>query len=191
MLYGRQKWGPILWHILHSFSINENFKISESKKHNYFIFYYSFKYILPCIICREHYSDIIYNLNPIDEKNITRIYLKKWVFDTHNIVNNLINKQIYTYKEFNKNSKVVRNKDIFYIIKIIYKNFDYQNMPLYNYDQIFNFFINFCILYPVKDIRKKLKKIIKSEDFIKIQTPIKFKEWFEKIYPTLKNIFCI
>jgi hypothetical protein len=189
MLYGRQNWGPLLWHILHSFSINENFKISESKKHNYFIFYYSFKYILPCIICREHYSDIIYNLNPIDEKNITRIYLKKWVFNTHNIVNNLINKQIYTYKEFNKNNKVVRNKDIFYIIKIIYKNFDYQNMPLYNYDQIFNFFINFCILYPVKDIRKKLKKIIKSEDFIKIQTPIKFKEWFEKVYPTLKRYF--
>jgi len=188
MQYGKEKWGPKAWHLLHSFSINENFKISEIKKHNYYIFYTSFIYILPCIICSEHYSDIIYNLNPLDEEKITRIYLKKWVFNTHNIVNSIINKPIYSYKKFNKNNKIVNNKDIFFIIESVYKNFDYKNISLYKYDQIFNFFINFCILYPVKDIRKKLKKIIKSEDFNKIQTPLKFKEWLEKNLPIMKNI---
>jgi hypothetical protein len=191
MLYGKEKWGPKVWHLLHSFSINENFKINANKKHNYYIFYTSFIYIIPCIICSEHYSDIIYNLNPLEEKKITRIYLKKWVFNTHNIVNSIINKPIYSYKNFNENNKVVNNKDIFFIIETIYKNFDYKNISLYKYDQIFNFFINFCILYPVINIRKKLKKqIIKSEDFIKIQTPINFKEWFEKTLPIIKNIIC-
>jgi hypothetical protein len=190
MLYGKEKWGPMAWHLLHSFSINENLKISENKKHNYYIFYTSFKYILPCEICGEHYSDIIYNLNPLEKKNITRIYLKKWVFNTHNIVNSIINKPLYSYKKFNKNNYIVNNKDIFFIIKYIYKNFDYQNMSLHKYDQIFNFFINFCILYPIKNIRIKLKKIIKNENFIKIQTPLKFNEWFEKILPTLEIIIC-
>jgi len=191
MLYGKEKWGPKAWHLLHSFSINENFKISENKKHNYYIFYTSFIYVLPCIICSEHYSDIIYNLNPLEEKKITRIYLKKWVFNTHNIVNSIINKPIYSYKKFNQNNKIINNKDIFFIIESIYKNFDYKNISLYKYDQIFNFFINFCILYPVIDIRKKLKKIIKSEDFNKIQTPINFKEWLEKNLPIMKSIICL
>ena len=191
MLYGKEKWGPKAWHLLHSFSINENFKISENKKHNYYIFYTSFIYVLPCIICSEHYSDIIYNLNPLEEKKITRIYLKKWVFNTHNIVNSIINKPIYSYKKFNQNNNIINNKDIFFIIESIYKNFDYKNISLYKYDQIFNFFINFCILYPVIDIRKKLKKIIKSEDFNKIQTPINFKEWLEKNLPIMKSIICL
>lgn len=191
MQYGKEKWGPKAWHLLHAFSINENFKINENKKHNYYIFYTSFIYILPCIICSEHYSDIIYNLNPLEEKKITRIYLKKWVFNTHNIVNSIINKPIYSYKKFNQNNKIVNNKDIFLIIESIYKNFDYKNISLYKYDQIFNFFFNFCILYPVKDIRKKLKKIIKSEDFIKIQTPIKFEEWLEKNLPIMRGIICL
>ena len=191
MQYVKEKWGPKAWHLLHAFSINENFKISEIKKHNYYIFYTSFIYILPCIICSEHYSDIIYNLNPLDEQKITRIYLKKWVFNTHNIVNSIINKPIYSYKKFNQNNKIINNKDIFFIIESVFKNFDYKNISLYKYDQIFNFFINFCILYPVKDIRKKLKKIIKSEDFNKIQTPINFKEWLEKNLPIMKSIICL
>ena len=191
MQYGKERWGPKAWHLLHAFSINENFKINENKKHNYYIFYTSFIYVLPCIICSEHYSDIIYNLNPLEEKKITRIYLKKWVFNTHNIVNSIINKPIYSYKKFNQNNKIINNKDIFFIIESIYKNFDYKNISLYKYDQIFNFFINFCILYPVIDIRKKLKKIIKSEDFNKIQTPINFKEWLEKNLPIMKSIICL
>ena len=61
MILGRKIWGPYAWHLLHTFSINNNFKISESKKHQYYIFYTSFAYVLPCMICRDHYYDIIYN----------------------------------------------------------------------------------------------------------------------------------
>jgi hypothetical protein len=192
MQYGREKWGPKAWHLLHSFSINENFKINEKKKHNYFIFYTSFIYVLPCLICSEHYSDIIYNLNPLIEKDITRIYLKKWVFNTHNIVNEIIKKEQYSYKEFNKNNKfIIINDDIFFILNAIYKNFNYENMSLYKYDQIFNFFYNFCILYPVIDIRKKLKIFLKDNNFSKIQTPLEFKKWIDNNLPLMKEIICI
>ena len=86
MILGRKIWGPYAWHLLHTFSINNNFKISESKKHQYYIFYTSFAYVLPCMICRDHYYDIIYNKLKLNEKDINRQYLKRWIFDVHNIV---------------------------------------------------------------------------------------------------------
>jgi hypothetical protein len=190
MYYTRTYWGPIAWYLLHSFSINKNLKINEDKKHNYYIFYISFIYILPCSDCSDHYTDIIYNTNPLEESKITRNYLKKWVFNTHNIVNSIIGKKKYKYSDLIENYKIVNNCDIFFFIKNVYENFDYINMSYFNFDHIYNFFINFCILYPVKYIRIKLKKLIKHNNFTKIQTPIKFKEWFDNIIPTLNDILC-
>ena len=63
-------------------------------------------------------------------------------------------------------------------IKAVYLGFDYENMCLYNFDQIYNFFINFCVLYPCKKIRTKLKKIINHEDFKSLCTPNELRKWF-------------
>ena len=174
MIYGREIWGPKAWNLLHSFSINENKKISVRKRHNYYIFYTSFIYILPCDICREHYSDIIYNIEPLIEEKISRKYLIKWVFDVHNIVNDLLDKPQFPYKKFSKDVNKDVNKDIYFILHSIYLKFDYVQMSLYNFDQIYNFFINFCILYPISSIRKNLKKIIKSKKFKKISSSKEF-----------------
>ena len=61
-------------------------------------------------------------------------------------------------------------------------------MSLFKYDKIFNFFINFCSLYPNKEIKKKLKKLIKKKKFININTPNEFKKWFYKNIKLLENI---
>jgi len=188
IIYGKQQWGPKAWHLLHSFSNNNNFKINEHKKHNYFIFYTSFIFILPCLGCRQHYTDIIYNSNPLEEKNITRIYLKKWVFDAHNIVNEFLNKPLYSYKKFNKEINIINHSDNFFIIKIVYSTFEYDKMALYVYDQIYNFFINFCALYPNITMRNKLKKLIKKYDFTEIETPLEFKHWFYNNLNKIENI---
>ena len=37
MIYGRKTWGPKAWHLLQTFAINQNKKISNNKKHNYYI----------------------------------------------------------------------------------------------------------------------------------------------------------
>ena len=177
MSEGSNIWGPKAWNLLHSFSINNNVKISKKKKHNYYMFYMTFIYILPCIICSQHYSGIIYYINPLKENKITREYLIKWVFEIHNIVNNLLDKEEYDYKEFIIKDYVVNHKDIFFFIKNVYLKFDYKNISLHIYDQIYNFFINFCLLYPDLKIRKKLKKLIHSDDFKKIDTPNEFRDW--------------
>jgi hypothetical protein len=37
MIYGREFWGSKVWYLLHAFSINNNLKIPENKKHNYYL----------------------------------------------------------------------------------------------------------------------------------------------------------
>ena len=191
MIYNnREIWGPKAWHLLHSFSINNNFKIPQNKIHNYYIFYTSFYYILPCMICSEHYSDILYDLYPLEEDKITRIYLKKWVFNAHNIVNGILKKPIFPYKTFIENSKnPINHNDIFFIIDTIYKHFEYDNMSLYKYDQIFNFFFNFCLLYPDKIIKKHLKHLIQTKKMKNIKTPKEFQKWYNNNCRVLKIIF--
>ena len=190
MIYGRDIWGPKAWHLLHSFSINNNLKISESKKHNYYIFYVSFTYIIPCIICSEHYGEIIHNIYPLEEKDIIRKYLIKWVFKVHNEVNYIINKKKYSYKKFMENSNTINHDSIYFILACIYSDFKYDNISLYKYDQIYNFFINFCILYPDKIRKRKLKKLINSEDFKKIIIPQEFGLWIKNNLNIIKKIIC-
>jgi len=181
MLYGKKIWGPKAWSLLHAFSMNNNLKISNKKKHNYYILYTSFKYIIPCNLCRKHYSDIIYYINPIVEEKITRKYLIKWVFETHNIVNEFLNKPIYPFKKFIENNNItIIHEDIFFFINAAYSSMNFDNISLYEFDQIYNFFIHFCLLYPDLKIRKKLKKLIRTESFKKIETPRQFKEWYIK-----------
>lgn len=188
MIYGRKTWGPKAWHLLQVFAINQNKKISNNKKHNYYIFYTSFIYILPCLQCSQHYSDIINYINPIIEEDINRKYLIRWIFDVHNIVNSFLNKPQYNFEKYLENNKNILNNDILFIIDSIFNNFNYNNMSLHKFDQIVNFFFNFCLLYPDLKIRKKLKKIIKKNNFDKIETPLQFEQWFKNNFSEIKNI---
>jgi len=189
MIYSKNIWGPKAWHLLHIFSINNDSKISESKKHNYFIFYKSFTYLIPCIICSNHYGNIINSLNPLIKEKINRKYLIKWVYKTHNIVNKITKKPKYEYNKFLESIKniEINHNDIFFIFNAMYLEIDYDNISLYKYDQIYNFFINFCLLYPDKKKRKVLKSIINNDDFKKIITPKQFINMFKNKIDFIKK----
>ena len=182
MIYGKKYWGPKVWYLLHIFSMNNNLKILNNKIHNYYIFYTSFYYILPCFICSKHYHEILYYINPLEEDKINQKYLKKWVYDTHNIVNDILNKPLYKYSTLKKEYKTVDHNKLFFTLKILFNNLNFENMSLIMYDQVYNFFINFCILYPNKNIKKTLKKIIHSNKFLNNDTPKKFKKWLDHFF---------
>jgi hypothetical protein len=182
MKYGKKIWGPLTWYLLHIFSIHNYLKKNNDLKHNYFIFYTSFIHILPCIICSKHYSDIINFINPIEEEKIDNRYIKKWVYNSHNIVNDLLNKKIYKYSKLKHNYKDINNNKIFFILKILIKNIDFSILSLYKYDQIYNFFINFCLLYPEQCIKNKLELLIKDNEFKKIETPKQFIKWYNNYF---------
>ena len=91
-------WGPPAWIFLHTITFNYPNNPSEQDKQNYYNFFDSLKYVLPCDKCKKHYKensrDLKDNLNSRDD-------LVKWLIDIHNEVNKSNNKRIYSYEEVN------------------------------------------------------------------------------------------
>ena len=106
----------------------------------------------------------------------------KWVFDLHNIVNKNLKKNIYNLDDCISNNINVNNKKIFFFINNIFLHNDYKNISMYKYEQYYNFFVSFCKIYPDKNIKKILKKLISSKDFKDIETPLEFEKWFINNY---------
>ena len=184
ILIGKDKWGPIAWNIYHSFSINFLKKYSD----DYLIFINTFGYILPCETCKSHYNYVIKEIYKIDDIEINKNNIIKYTYNIHKLVNELLNKKNISLKK-----AILLNKDIhvnnsLFLIKTIYNNFDYKKMSFFLFDKIFNFFIVFCKLYPQKEIRKKLQKLISSEKFNDINSPNQFFEWYKSNFLKLNII---
>ena len=182
MIYGTKYWGPKVWYLLHSYSINNNSKIHDNKKHNYYIFYTSLIYLLPCNECSRHYTNILYDINVLEEHKITRKYMKIWVFNTHNLVNGILDKPQYKYSKLKNNYKKINTNILFETLKILLCNQNYESMSILTYDQVYNFFINFCILFPDKNIRKNLTNLIEVNHFNAISNPIQFEKWIKEYF---------
>jgi len=190
MSIGSNTWGPYAWHLLHSFSIGNNEEIEEEDIHSYYIFYTSFQYILPCPLCAEHYKNIIEIELPLYEEYICRDYLKKWVYQLHNIVNDTLNKNIkvYSYKKCIEENKIIRPKDIHFLINKIYLNFYYENMSIHKFENIFTFFKLFCKLYPHTEVRNNIKELNIMDDLETIISPRQFQNWLKNKYKLLDFI---
>jgi hypothetical protein len=181
ILAGPEKWGSLAWHLLHSFSMY-NKKISDKNISRYYIFYTCFIQIIPCKICSIHYEEIINYIIPLDKNKITRNYLKYWIYEVHNLVNEYLNKKKnISYKKCIQFHSNILHRDIIFFLNIVYLNFDYNNMSIYEFDKIQQFFINFCYLYPDAEIRNKLKKEINNKKFKNIYSSIEFKKWYIKL----------
>ena len=81
-----QLWGPQLWYVLHIISMSYPKEPTEYIKRAYHDFYSNLKDVLPCEICRKHYSKFIMEY-PITPHLDTRENLVKWVIQIHNFVN--------------------------------------------------------------------------------------------------------
>lgn len=170
-------WGPYAWHLLHRVSIQNNKKININNKIYYFIFYTSFLYILPCNICKSHYDDILSFLNILDENKISRKYIIKWVHNTHNHVNLFLKKPKYKLINTINNYQHTDNHIIFIFLNGVFENLD-DNLPIIDFDQIYNFFISLAHIYPDYKIRKLLIKLISTNDYSNINSPNSFKKWY-------------
>ncbi len=182
MGYDKNFWGPKVWYMLHVFSMNNNMEIKKNKRHNYYIFYTTLIYILPCYQCSKHYTNIIYDINKLEEDKIDVKYMTKWVYDVHNIVNGLLDKPEYDFNRLKEDYKELNITKIFFTLEILLRNLDYENMSLLTYDQVYNFFINFCILFPDKNIRKNLTSTIEMNHFQKINSPKQFSIWLKDYF---------
>ena len=86
-------WGPPTWFFLHSLTFYYPEKPSYKDKSNYYDFFNSLQYVLPCNICRDNYKRHLkeYPISPyLDSKKS----LVEWLIHIHNLVNKENNKPL-------------------------------------------------------------------------------------------------
>lgn len=101
-------WGPPLWFFLHMVSINFPVHPTREQQMQYYTFFKSLGYVLPCRLCRESYAKWFETVT-VDTFE-SRTNLSRWVYDLHNKVNVKIGKPykdipsyeevIYAYNQF-------------------------------------------------------------------------------------------
>ena len=87
------EWQPITWHFFHTIALNYN----EEYKDKYIIFFNTFKTIIPCKICREHFISNLRKPNMSIENNINSIRIFNWTIDLHNMVNKTNSRSLWKY----------------------------------------------------------------------------------------------
>ena len=131
------------WLIFHKISLDTN--INYDKEYN--IFFESFKKIIPCGYCRNHYVEQTKNINFLN--NIWKNNLFNLTIDLHNNVNKLKKIDTWRYdkaKIYYDNYKL-KKEELIYFIEF------YCNI---NNIDIVKMLKSFIYLIPIKNIRKQL-----------------------------------
>ncbi len=92
------KWGPYFWGSLHLACLSTNLELSEQEKEAVRTFVDSLTKLLPCPMCRVHFSETLEKY-PIELALQTGPELFTWSVAVHNEVNKSIGKPLYTVEE--------------------------------------------------------------------------------------------
>ena len=88
-------WGPFFWHTMHLVALGYSNQPTYAEKRAAKEFYESFTHLIPCPICKLHYTDHLKN-NPITPSLDNRQDLFQWTVKIHNLVNKDLGKPEYT-----------------------------------------------------------------------------------------------
>jgi hypothetical protein len=179
---GRSIWGPKAWHLLHAFSIGMNKPIKKEEQKCYFLFYKTFAELIPCAVCKIHYIDYFYHIYTIEEKEINRESIKRYVYELHNIVNEELGKETVSFQKAMALHKKTIHTDIFFFMNHAILQYLKLDLSLEQYDRFYTFFICFCKLYPDRFWRSALQKVIECPEFQKLKTPKQFLEYYQKTF---------
>jgi hypothetical protein len=184
-------WGPSGWLLLHT--IAENNELSDRKKIS---FLETLSYTLPCKYCRE--SFIVY-ADLLDLKNSTNV--SKTLYRIHNKVNNKLVRQGYVvcrassheaiqkrYIRLNKKIVELEQDDLgFIFLGCVVFNYPKTKPSPELTKQYEKFFKLLSQLYPVRSVRKKLKKYHEESPIqLSLKNRSSLVQWFKK-YP-IENI---
>jgi hypothetical protein len=173
------EWQPITWIFFHSLSL----EYDDSYKEYYLKFFETFKTIIPCKICRNHYNENIdkdeFNL----ANNINKDRIFNWTIDLHNNVNKMHKKKIWSYDEaklyYTKNK--LNNNMLKYLIYSYIKT-NFRKNPNKT-GELINMIKLIPYVYP--EIEKKKKLIDFAEKFeLKREN---FKKWIFAFIIILKS----
>lgn len=91
-------WGPFFWHTIHIVALGYSKNPTYTDKKCAKEFYESLAYLIPCVICQEHYRTHLIN-KPLTPYLDSRKDLLKWTIDIHNIVNKMLGKPEWNEEE--------------------------------------------------------------------------------------------
>lgn len=84
-------WGPFFWHTIHIVALGYPTSPTYSQKRAAKEFYESLRFLIPCPVCREHYTKHLEKM-PISPHLDRRDDLFRWTVNVHNEVNALLGK---------------------------------------------------------------------------------------------------
>lgn len=102
-------WGPLFWKTMHIVSLGYNPEPSKQEQDDAIRFFKSLETMLPCNICRSHYSQFMREM-PIEQAVGSRDTLIYWVFQIHNKVNAHLGKREITFEEYIQSMKHLATK---------------------------------------------------------------------------------
>jgi FAD-linked sulfhydryl oxidase len=90
-------WGRPGWKFLHAVTFAYPSAPDLKTKLRYRRFFKTLKYVLPCPLCRAHYSKLVQGLTIGHMKNAGT--LSRWLVDVHNKINVKLGKKTVSYDE--------------------------------------------------------------------------------------------
>jgi hypothetical protein len=84
-------WGPFFWHTIHIVALGYPESPSYSEKKGAKEFFESLIFLIPCPVCRSHYTEHL-QLHPITPHLDKRRDLFRWTVTLHNAVNTSLGK---------------------------------------------------------------------------------------------------
>ena len=104
-------WGPIFWSTMHLVSLAYPDQPTYAEKRAAKEFYNALAYILPCPVCRSHFSEILKGL-PVETWLDNRESLVEWVWTVHNRVNQRLGKPETSREEFHRRYKEMAERGL-------------------------------------------------------------------------------
>lgn len=105
-------WGPIFWRTMHIVSLGYNPEPTKREQEDAIRFYKALETMLPCGICRAHYSEFLKEM-PVEAAVGSRDDLIYWVFQLHNKVNANLGKRQFTFDEYIQSMRQLAASDGF------------------------------------------------------------------------------
>lgn len=161
-------WQPITWVIFHSITKDYD----ERYREHYVSFFESFKTIIPCRICRNHFIDNTSKNNLTIQENINQELIFNWTVNLHNSVNKLNYKKEWSHEQARNyyNSHGLNNNILkIFILEYIKSNFKKNPEKT---QALFSMLRSLAYLHPEEEKKKKL---------------IDFKERFELNHDTVRS----
>ena len=97
MRIGPDVWGPMLWNLIHAYSLNYPVTPTTLDRLKARRYYDAIPRFIPCPSCAIHFQQILDRSPPITD---SRAALTEWAYDAHNEVNISIGKPTFSMEDF-------------------------------------------------------------------------------------------